>query len=502
MVHGSARAEHLDQLRQDFGIHYALEAVSEITSSVAIGQQDHDPVTMIVIGQRRPEPLEAMPQAAMRTFDVLTSDDLRSLEREILRARLRIRDFHSKEAVEGSADKEADGRAENVRQRPYQPLSRVSEPFTMVPIALEGATTMALNRLRRDFHDRGGADAAVAFSLGMSLEDLPRHLTAEQVDAVAMRMHAAERGRGFLLADQTGIGKGRTLAAIAAQELRQNGKRVLYFTERAAINVRDVTRDLIGVGVKIVDAQSRAVQDGETRVAFLTTGSVFEFERDDQATGLKVPDIISSLPLRERNAAFIDGRWPKEADIVITTYSQFNFKEDSPKGAFLDLVDENTFIVMDEAHNAINPRSNIGRNLRKMIDRVGPANVAYGTATYARSSTGLDLYKPLLPSTIGSDFFEGLQNGGEIALESFSTMLAQDGVMIRRDHDLSNIEFLVSIPSDQTMTEYQQIMDRFSPVVEMMIDASTAVGEHIGRAGALRFREALNRGMSALARTW
>lgn len=427
---GAARQDHLDQLRSDFGLTYALEAVAEVTSAVATGTQDSDPVTVMMIGQRRPTPLEALPQAAMRTFDVLTVDDLKTLEREVMRARLRIRDFHRSEAQTTRA--EADGRAENIRQRPYQPLSQASEPFTMVPIALEGATTMALDRLRRDFHDRGGVDAAVAFSLGMSLDDLPNHLTAEQVDAVALRMHAAERGRGFLLADQTGIGKGRTLAAIAAQEMRGKGKRVLYFTERAAINVRDVARDLLGVGVRIVDAQSRAIQEGETKVAFLTTGSVFQFKRRDDVTGLEVDDMISSLTKKERDRSMNEGVWPKDADIVITTYSQFNFNEDSPKAAFLDLVDENTLVVMDEAHNALNPRSNIGRNLRRIISRAGRDNAVFGTATYARSSAGLDLYRPLLPALLGEDFFENLQGGGEIALESFSTMLAQDGVMIRR----------------------------------------------------------------------
>lgn len=495
VLRGEAGSEHIDRLRHEIGLQYAFEGVAEVTSAVATGIQDQGPATLVLIGARRPEPLEALPQAAMRTFNVLTSDDLKTLEREALRSRLRIRDFN-RGVREEAAQREADTREENVRQRPYQPLSRVSEPFTMVPIALEGATTMALDRVRRDFDDRGGVDATVAFGLGLSLDELPNHLTAEQVDAIALRMHAAERQRGFIVADQTGIGKGRTLAAIAAQELRQNGKRVLYFTESAAINVRDVTRDLLGVGVKIVDVKSRAAQEGETKVAFLTAGSVFEFERTDQATGLPMPDSITSLPAKARSKAMTEGVWPEGADITITTYTQFNFREEDAKAAFLDIFDENTVVVMDEAHNALNPRSNVGRNLRKIIERVGPQNVVYGTATYARSSFGLDLYRPALPASIGEDFFESLQAGGEIALESFSTMLAQDGVLVRRDHDLSSIEFFVSIPDDEMMARYQAIMDRFSPVVEMMIDASTAVGEHLGRASAIQFREAMQRGMT------
>lgn len=497
IIPGKADAEHVDRIRHDIGRQFSLECVAEITSSVATGRQDEEPVTLMSFGARRPEPLDALPQAAMRTFPVMTADDLRNFEREVLRARNRIKDFH--EGIEVAAEGRDNDRENNVRQRPYQALSRSSEPFTMLPVALEGATTIALDRVRRDFDEKGGVDAVVAYGLGRSIEVISDHLTAEQVDAVAMRTHAASRGRGFLLADQTGIGKGRSLAAMAASEMRHSGKKVLYFTESGQINVRDVVRDLVGVGVKPVDAQSNSAQEGETRIAFLSRGSHFTFERQDQATGEMMESEITSMKSKACKAMMESGVWIEEADMIITTYTQFNFREDDPKSAFLDAVDENTLLVFDESHNALNPRSNAGRNLRALISRVGSENVIFGTATFARSSLGLDLYAPLLPAAMPADFFEGLSDGGEVALESFSTMLAQDGVLLRRDHDLSSIEFHVSLPDDARMQAYQEIMDGFSPVVEAMIDTSSAIGEYMGRAQSLETRRLINAGLSPQA---
>jgi len=493
LIPGSAGSPDIESLRNDLGRRYALECVAEITSAVATGVQDEEPVTLMAIGAKRPEPLEAVPQAAMRTFSILTSDDLRTFERETLRARARIRDYHK--GLEEKDTETEDAREENRRQRPYMPLSRVTEPFTMLPIAIEGATTMALDRLRRDLEEAGGIDASVAYGLGLSMEDLGRHLTSEQVDAVAMRRHAAGRNRGFLVADQTGIGKGRTLAAIAAGEVRSSGKRVLYFTESGQINVRDVVRDLVGVGVRPVDVKAGGKSEGEMGVAFLSVGSHFNYTRVDPVSGIAGPAEISSLPPQERKRIQQSGRWPEDADIMITTYSQFNFREGDDREAFLDSIDENTLIVCDEAHNALNPRSNVGRNLRRMIARAGAANVVFGTATFARSSQGIDLYRPLLPATAPEDIFESVTKGGEVALESFTTMLAQDGVLIRRDHDLSNIEFHVSLPDAEKITEYQRIMDEFSPVVEMMIDASSTVGQHVNRAQSVAYFQALQRGI-------
>ncbi|MCW3782977.1 strawberry notch C-terminal domain-containing protein [Defluviimonas salinarum] len=490
-VPGSVTADTFERLRSDIGRNYALEAVAEIGSAVADGVQDGDPSLFVFIGERRPEPLDALPQAALRTFKVVTTDDLMNLEREIARSRSRIRDFH--DGVEEAGPEAEDGREENIRQKPYQPLSQVKEPFTMIPVALEGATTKALDRVRRDMDDRGGVDAVVASALGQSLDGLGDILTAEQVDTVAMRLNARDRGRGFLLGDQTGVGKGRSLAAMTREHIRADaGNRVLYFTESAQINIPDVCRDLKDVGAW-----------PEIRVLFLTSGSHMTDVTIDPVTGLEISREIVSPPASVRKAIFNGEAWPEDYNVVITTYSQFRSKEDDPSSIWLaNALDARTLLVLDEAHNALNPNSQQGRNIRAAIAQVGPENVIYGTATPSRDPSGMNLYKPLLPQAGDGRLDELLDNmasGGEVAQEAFATMLAEDGVLLRRDHDLSNIEFRVSLPDDERMLRYQEIMNRFSPAVELMIECSSQIGEHLGRRQTAQYNALIARGLSAQA---
>lgn len=485
---GTADSDSNERLRSDLGRTYGVEAVAEIAPNVADGVRDGTGITLFVFGDLRPEPLEALPQAALRTFRVATHEDLPNLEREIQRSRNRLRDFNRGEADLSEARAE-DTREENVRQRPYMPLSRVGEPFTMIPIALEGATSRAMQRVSRDMEQTGGIDGTVAAALGRSTADLGEILTPEQVDAVGMRLNASERGRGFLLADQTGVGKGRSLAAMARTHIRANpDNRVLYFTESGTINVPDVCRDLKAVGAW-----------PEIRVGFLSAGSKFTDQVIDPASGNVISKEVRSLSDKEQREIFRSGEWPDRYNLLITTYSKFNCREEADPSLWIaNAMNENTMVLLDEAHNALNPRSNTGRNLRAALDAVPAGQVIFGTATPARNPQGLNLYQPLLPATAGeglNTILENIQSGGEVAQEAFTSMLAEDGVMLRRDHDLSNIDFQVNLPDDRRILHYQDVMNRFSPIVEGMIDASTRIGEIVGRRQAIEFRNLVNRGV-------
>lgn len=487
----------IERLRSDIGRIYGLEGVARIGSAVADGVQGGEDSTVFFIGERRPEPLEALPQAALRDFPVVTAEDLINLEREVARSRARLKDFN--DGVEAETAAADDSREENIRQKPYQPLSKISEPFTMIPVALEGATSKSLERVHRDAAERGGVDAVVAGMLGQGLDDLAQTLTAEQVDALALWENARSRGRGFLLADQTGVGKGRSLAAMARAFLRGGeNRKVLYFTESAAINAPDVYRDIKDVGAL-----------AEARTIFLTSGTKLTDKVVDPVTGLEMEVELSNLPKARRNAIFASEAWPADCNLVITTYSQFRSKDDDPSSIWLrNALDENTLVIFDEAHNALNPRSMQGINARVAIEGVGrKENVVFGTATPTRDPSGLNLYTPLLPDmeeAAAKELLENMSAGGEVAQEAFATMQAADGVMLRRDHDLSNIEFKVDLPDDETMLRYQEVMNLFSPAAELMIDVNLQIGAHLGRIQAREYHAMRARGLSeeaARART-
>ncbi|MEP1879383.1 MAG: strawberry notch-like NTP hydrolase domain-containing protein, partial [Roseibium sp.] len=481
ILKGIPGEDGIERFRTEVGVNYALETVAEIGGT-------H---TAMMIGPRRPEPLEQLPQAAMRTFRIVTPDDYMNLEREINRSRNRIKDFHAgvlQEEIENEDD-----RVENVRQRPYRPVSKVSEPFTMIPTSLEGATFNAMKEATLRFEERGGVDAVVAESLGLSIEGLGEILNAEQVDAIGLQKSAAEQDRGFLCADQTGIGKGRTLAAIARGHIRSgDDKRVLYFTESANINVPDVCRDLLAVG---------AFNEGG--IAFLTSGSEFNYIEKDPVTGKDVEHTLKSYKPRERKEIMESGVWPEGVKVLITTYSMFNSAEGDPRSDWLlDALDERVMVITDEAHNGLNPKSRTGKNIRAAYAQVERGNSIFGTATPSRDPKGMSLYTSLLPKVEEGRLDTLLTNmaaGGEVAQEAFASMIAEDGAMIRRDHDLSNIEFKVNLPDDETMLGYQSIMNRFSPIVEMMIESSSLISGHTRRRQAVEYQDAIDNGLSPQA---
>ena len=470
-------------LRAEIGCVYGLEAVARFAPIVAGGLEDGAGATAVFVGARRPRPIAALPEAALRTFPVVEISDLPELESEMVRSRGTISAFNRDEEAL-AAQLRGDSPADTRRQRKYKALSRIGEPFSMIPRALESAAEQAFRRAAVSFRKRGGVDEAVAEAIGCSREELAAMLIPEQIDAVGMRMNAAERGRGFLLADQTGIGKGRSLAAMIRAHLRGGPKRkVLYFTESASVNVPDVCRDLAAVGA----------WDRE-RTALLVTGAKFFLAEEPSEQPLGPP----AAP-RQREI-FESGSWPDGISLVVTTYSKFSGAEGAPPSMWLSTaLDADTMVVMDEAHNALNPKSNTGRNLRAALGAVPASGAVFASGTPARDPRGLNLYRPLLPDAPQEalhEILDGIESSGTVAQEAFASMLAEDGVMLRRDHDLGNIDFRVDLPDDARMARYQEIMDMLSPIVEGMIGASLRIGEFVGRRQALEFRRMIDEGVA------
>lgn len=488
IIPGDYHEDKVEDLRRVLGLNYAIESVSRIAPQVAEGIQDSNPVTMIFVGERRPETLDALPAPVLRNLDVQVIDDLVSLEAEVQRSRGRIRGYH-----QGQIDPELDtddAREDTQRHRPYRALSqRGKAPITMVPVALEGATYKALERLRRDADYEGGVDAMVANRLGYSLETLEGSLSSEQVDALGLIFTAKQRERSFLLADQTGIGKGQVGAAASWAHLREDpANRVLYFTEKAAINIPDVVRDLRAIGAW-----------GKFRALFLSVNSVVEDVTIDSETGESIVNRMESPPRSERLRILESGEWPDDIDMILTTYSQFNTQPDSLNTDWLtSALDERCFVVLDEAHNALNPKSNIGRNIRSALRLIPRENVLHMTATPMKTPDGMDLYEGVFPDSDNvqlEEIFESVKKGGEVAQETFTTMMAEEGTFLRRDHNISNIEFRIDLPSDERMTQYQEVMDRVSPIFSSLLDASLIIRDAIDRDYRMEYANRLRNGM-------
>ena len=486
-VTSEAVSRDVDNIRHEIGKTYTFEAVAEISSHIAIGKYGETPITLLIIGSKRIHVDQSVPEAVKRTFKVDGLSDLDRLYQEILRSKKRILEWEEEHQGNGSGK---DGLEENDRQRIYVPLSKVSKTYTMIPKALENSTTTALSRVAKVFEKEGGVDQVVANWLGKSEEELAQILIAEQVDAIAMAEVARRRDRGFLLADQTGIGKGRSLAAISAKAIRE-GKKVIYFTENTEINIPDVWRDFSSI--KVLDLLKPVILAVKT-----VTLHRNDMEKPRAAkNGTNQPVKIRTLPAKMRKELYLSEEWPADCNLIITNYSQFR-GEDTPSRKWAkNSLDKKTLLVLDESQNAISYRSHTGQAIRDMIKAVGRSNVIFSTATPMRNQHNADLYKPLLPNVEGYRLNNILRikfTGGESAEESFTSMLAEDGVFLRRDHDLSNIDFQVRLPDDETIVRYQKIMDDFSPLIEQVLDCSLRVGALVGQAKGNHYTWLLSNG--------
>lgn len=416
---------------------------------------------------------------------------------------------------------------ENRWQAPYIPFSQVSEREAMSPRNLIGPVRKALSKLI----DRTGMgiDEFVSSKLQIGIDDLGKILSSEQVDAVALAIQSIDAGRGFVLADQTGIGKGRTLAATAAY-VKKIGKNVVFLTETAQL-FRDFYRDIENIGsidlfkkplvfnsikreqmVFSSDGSCliKSAKPGDLKLALSSPGfpsdydmivsTYSQFNRkgatssevefhyaaalaikilksggsiDDAimaaAVPLKIEFALSSKYLElnkdqcftEIDSDFGQGLVSEEMsqilkkqvelrdEIKLGTVSDLEKRLESfsisPSSAKLALFNskealENTVVFFDEAHVAAGPESQTGKNLASAVDL--SSAIMYSSSTFAKDTQNFGIFRRVFPNSINPErLAETINKGGEPLQEILCSMLAEDGRMIRREHDLSKVEF-------------------------------------------------------------
>ena len=345
--------------------------------------------------------------------------------------------------------------AVNDFQATYMPASRLGTPVAMIPVNMAEATARALARVEQS---HGPVDEFVARSLDMTTHEMAKVLSPEQVDAVAMALDAIGRGREFILADQTGLGKGRVLAAVALAGIVA-GRNVVFITEKANL-FSDFWRDASDTGAAarfgkpfLLNADSRIID-----VTSADGRPLFEAER---------PDAI-----RRHIRA---GRMPEGHRLMMTTYSQFN-RAGSAKGEFLAAVARDALVISDEAHNASGD-SNTASTLDAALS--GAWGTVRSSATFARRASALLSYRKVLPPSLrGEESAELLEAGGTPLAEALSQYLAEDGVLIRREHDLSGLSIEVLFDTGRRERN-RAYADALAPILGRMAKLSRLVDDEI-----------------------
>lgn len=419
-----------EALGRRFDIEAAVEIGAELTRQVGT----ESPLRLIALRNR---PASATSKRVER-LDVLHSwDEVKAAVDEA------IVSIDLREAESEAIDVERVAR-ENEFQRPYVAFSKVGEARTMVPKNLQAPLQYALSKLEQQ---HGPIDQFVETELGFGPNTLGDRFSPEQVDAVGLGIARMKSGRGIIVGDETGIGKGRTLSALATWAEKQD-RDVIFVTDRANL-FSDLVRDL------------RDIEEwGRFRPFVMNADGVLMDVFTNQVLQQGTPPKVMNEVLDENKTLRQLG-----CNIVFATYSQIA-GEDSPKADWLLQQSEQALVIVDEAHIAAGSDSNTSRVVTDLVNRAWA--VAYSSATWAKSSENLHVYGRAFSETINvGSLAATMKTGGEPFSEVFSSMLARDGAFIRREHDLSKIEFVVEI-DDSRRDRNSELSDKVAEILSAM----------------------------------
>ena len=331
------------------------------------------------------------------------------------------------------------------RQVDYEPGSSVANVGTLVPVNLRDAIHGAVAAVKEA---NGDLDQYVANQLGIDVAKISDFFSAEQIDALALTFDNFSRGMGFVLGDQTGVGKGRVVAGVLLYAMRR-GLKPIFVTEKPNLYA-DMFRDMTDIGmdqVRILMTNAPVkIPLNEEETAWLTTTNGKTHEAD----------------LRRMMQKGSIG----DHDVIFTTYSQMQpveKGEETFRNHFLRQFATDNVIVFDESHNAGGAgQASVqadGMNRAKFArEMVGIArNVLYSSATWAKRPDVMDLYSRTSMSLAvdnPEELISAILAGGVPLQQVVSSMLASDGQMIRRERSFKGVEYnTTSVEVDVQLAE-------------------------------------------------
>ena len=243
-------------------------------------------------------------------------------------------------------------------QSAYAPVSKSQSVNSLVPVNLKNPIESALKDVLNEI-DESSLDDYVAHQLGYeSADDLYRNgqqiFSGEQIDALSLTFRNFQRNGGTIIADQTGVGKGRP-ASGAIQWAANNGKIPLFVTERADL-FNDIYRDMVDTN------------GGHLRPFIFNADGVM-LDNNQKQVYAHSPSVYKAVFKRISEGDYSDFVGEnKKFDYMVATYSQFNTENNRKLAALLRAPKGSLIAILDEAHNAAGEESNQGNNFSMLID--------------------------------------------------------------------------------------------------------------------------------------
>ncbi|MBP5972507.1 strawberry notch C-terminal domain-containing protein [Brasilonema sp. CT11] len=332
---------------------------------------------------------------------------------------------------------------EQPKQLPYHPKSAAQALGTLVPANMQTGVTQALTRLENQV---GELDAYVADRLGYGTpEELYNYFSAEQIDAIALAVNNLEKGSGFVLGDQTGVGKGRVVSGIM-RYAKQTGRIPIFITKDTPLYA-DIIRDLGDIGMP----DFKPLVTNENLKLPLPDGRILKTDSKNHRNTLQ---------------AFQESGRLHSYDAIFTTYSQLQTVkgQETERRAFLRAFAPNSIIILDESHEAGGSTSQTKKNqgaanradfTRELVQL--SQGVLYSSATYAKNPQVMDLYfrtDMRLALSNMENLTELVASGGVPLQQTLASMLTEAGQYIRRERSFDGVSFdPIVVPVNRDVAE-------------------------------------------------
>lgn len=378
----------------------------------------------------------------------------------------------------------------------YLGKSRFSNDGVYLPRAQSQHAYTALENLEAQV---GNIDEFVAKELGYSSVELMakgtqpgQGLLGYQIDGVALAIQANKLGKGFIIGDDTGVGKGRAAAAMIVWA-KKNGKIPIFVTVNDSMyspmyeDLRNIGHEDIKIGMTNGDSIiQKNIGNGQTK-------KIFENKGND---GPKLMEYIKK-----------NGELPKGMDVLFTCYSQLNGGSGSPQrqDAIASLVAAGkAVLVMDEAHNAAGApakkEDSRGQNAFFMslltgVNLLGkdkevpedwkPPSAVYLSATFAKRPDNMPLYihtnlryAANTPEELTELFGKGVKT--DVLQQISSEMLVQSGSMLRRERSYEGVKmdfYPDEATGDANAPRDIREVDKVTAILRTLVNADRALKE-------------------------
>lgn len=363
------------------------------------------------------------------------------------------------ESIIRDLESETDSAKSSDLQSKYKTASAGFNQGVLTPVNMAGKTRKALSNLTFEV---GDIDPYLANELGYeSVEKLHKALSALQIDAAALSINKIKQGKAIIVADQTGVGKGRQAAAIIRYALKQ-GKTPIFVTQKANL-FSDMYGDL------------KDIDSGDVRP--------FIFNNGESITDGKDSLYKTTKGLRDSGfESLVNGEMPtlsddKPANALFLTYDQFS-TENIQREALNGIAD-NAILILDESHTAAGADAKRGVFLRGLLSKVKGA--MYLSATFAKRPDNLGLYHltSLGDAVENMEQLQDALSSGGLQLQTLvSAMLSEEGELIRREKSFEGIN-INNVVDSENKQSHSEKFNRSTEILRDIVKLGKSFVAHI-----------------------